>query len=78
MGVFRSLALGVADDALGAIPDAAVRALVSSFLAENHKLKSENTCFSKHRSLPTQSGRSSAENRVAGIEGQPAVNPDQT
>lgn len=33
---------GVADDVLGMIPDAAVRALVGSFLAENRKLKAEN------------------------------------
>ena len=34
---------GVADDVLGMIPDAAVRALVGSFLAENRKLKAENS-----------------------------------
>ena len=34
---------GAADDVLGMIPDAAVRALVGSFLAENRKLKAENT-----------------------------------
>lgn len=34
---------GVADDVLDMIPDAAVRALVGSFLAENRKLKAENT-----------------------------------
>ena len=33
---------GVADDVLDMIPDAAVRALVGSFLAENRKLKAEN------------------------------------
>jgi hypothetical protein len=33
---------GVADDVLGMIPDAAVRAIVGSFLAENRKLKAEN------------------------------------
>lgn len=33
---------GVADDVLRMIPDAAVRALVGSFLAENRKLKAEN------------------------------------
>lgn len=34
---------GAADDLLGMIPDAAVRAVVGSFLAENRKLKAENT-----------------------------------
>jgi hypothetical protein len=34
---------GVADDVLGMIPDASVRALVGSYLAENRKLKAENT-----------------------------------
>jgi hypothetical protein len=34
--------LGVADDVLGMIADARVRALVGSFLAENRKLKAEN------------------------------------
>src|SRR5450830_230431 len=33
---------GVADDVLDMIPDAAVRAVVGSFLAENRKLKAEN------------------------------------
>ncbi|WP_144143979.1 gamma-mobile-trio protein GmtX [Paraburkholderia sp. BCC1884] len=33
---------GVADDVLAMIPDASVRALVGSFLAENRKLKAEN------------------------------------
>jgi hypothetical protein len=33
---------GLADDVLDMIPDAAVRALVGSFLAENRKLKAEN------------------------------------
>lgn len=33
---------GVADDVLEMIPDAAVRAVVGSFLAENRKLKAEN------------------------------------
>lgn len=33
---------GVADDVLNMIPDAAVRAIVGSFLAENRKLKAEN------------------------------------
>lgn len=35
--------LGVADDVLSMISDAAVRAVVGSFLAENRKLKKENT-----------------------------------
>ncbi|WNC89444.1 gamma-mobile-trio protein GmtX [Paraburkholderia sp. FT54] len=34
---------GVADDVLAMIPDASVRALVGSFLAENRKLRAENT-----------------------------------
>ncbi len=34
---------GVADDVLTMIPDPAVRAVVGSFLAENRKLKAENT-----------------------------------
>ena len=34
---------GVADDVLGMIDDARVRALVGSFLAENRKFKAENT-----------------------------------
>jgi hypothetical protein len=34
---------GVADDVLTMIPDASVRAVVGSFLAENRKLRAENT-----------------------------------
>jgi len=34
---------GVADDVLAMIPDASVRAVVGSFLAENRKLRAENT-----------------------------------
>ena len=39
---------GVADDVLGMIPDASVRALVGSFLAELRKLKAENTLLKRN------------------------------
>jgi hypothetical protein len=42
---------GVADDVLGMIPDAAVRALVGSFLAENRKLKAENMLLKAHSNV---------------------------
>lgn len=42
---------GVADDVLGMIPDAAVRALVGSFLAENRKLKAENMLLKTHSNV---------------------------
>lgn len=42
---------GVADDVLGMIPDAAVRALVGSFLAENRKLKAENMLLKKQSNI---------------------------
>jgi hypothetical protein len=50
---------GVADDVLGLIPDARVRALVGSFLAENRKLKAENTLLKSQANIvidrrPTQ------------------------
>lgn len=42
---------GVADDVLDMIPDAAVRALVGSFLAENRKLKAENMLLKTHANV---------------------------
>jgi hypothetical protein len=39
---------GVADDVLAMIPDPSVRAIVGSFLAENRKLKAENTMLKSH------------------------------
>lgn len=44
-------ASGVADDVLGMIDDARVRALVGSFLAENRKLKAENTLLKASANL---------------------------
>jgi hypothetical protein len=38
---------GVADDVLDMIPDASVRALVGSFLAENRRLKAENNLLKR-------------------------------
>lgn len=43
--------VGVADDVLGMIQDAAVRAIVGSFLAENRKLKSENILLKKNSNV---------------------------
>ena len=42
---------GVADDVLGMIDDARVRALVGSFLAENRKFKAENTLLKASANL---------------------------
>lgn len=42
---------GTADDVLGMISDAAVRALVGSFLAENRKLKAENMILKTHANV---------------------------
>lgn len=42
---------GVADDVLNMIPDAAVRALVGSFLVENRKLKAENNLLKAHSNV---------------------------
>lgn len=57
---------GVADDVLDMIPDAAVRALVGSFLAENRKLKAENML------LKTQSNVVIDRRPEAALSGSPS------
>lgn len=57
---------GVADDVLDMIPDAAVRALVGSFLAENRKLKAENML------LKTQSNVVIDRRPAIALSGSPA------
>lgn len=42
---------GVADDVLAMITDPSVRAVVGSFLAENRKLKAENTMLKSHAQI---------------------------
>ena len=61
---------GVADDVLDMIPDAAVRALVGSFLAENRKLKAENMLLKTHANVVINRRTASA---LSGLTSAPVV-----